>query len=147
MRKGFTLVELLIVIAILGILSTLGVGNFQTSRIKARDISRKADLQAIAKSLEAYANDHRSYPISTNNKITCDVATICDWGTPFKDLKGTIYIAKLPDSTQNYIFESDGTEYTLYARLENPNDPSIDNSITKTCGTPRCNYKIMSSNQ
>jgi general secretion pathway protein G len=148
---GFTLIELLIVIAILGILSTMGVGNFTTSRIKARDLARKSDLATIAKSLEAYVNDHRGYPLSdTNGKIVCLAdGTICNWGSPFVDDQGTIYVAKLPDTSNgNYSYKSDGKTYTLYARLDNVNDPAIQ-TITPavSCGALSCNYKISSTNQ
>ncbi len=137
--QGFTLVELLIVIAILAILSTLGVTNFQSARIKARDLARKSDLQTIAKSLEAYVNDHRSYPLTGS----------LPWGTAFTDPANTatIYVPKLPDNSDNtYYYESDGQKFTLYTNLENINDPSIL-SPTVTCGTNQCNYKLMSTNQ
>lgn len=148
MRKGFTLVELLVVIAILAILSTLGVANFRTARIKARDLSRKSDLQAVAKSLEAYVNDHRAYPTSTSaGEIGCNPA--CPWGSPMTDGQST-YMPALPDdavSNLSYRYSSSGASYTLYAHLENPDDPNIDDSIAGIeCGTLDCNYKITSSN-
>lgn len=140
--RGFTLIELLIVIAILAILSTLGISNFQSARIKARDAARKSDLQTIAKSLEAWVNDHRTYPSS---------ATLV-WDSPLTD--GTsIYAAKLPDDPGGYTYvytqTGSGTGYYLYAYLENDNDPMIDESITTICSTSNieCNYKISSSNQ
>lgn len=150
-KKGFTLIELLVVMAILGILSVIGLSNFQSARIKARDAKRKSDLQTIAKSLEAYANDYQDYPADNSGKISCTTPATCDWDGPFKDSKGTIYAAKLPKDdlspTQVYYYDANGTvSYSLYARLENANDPAIDSSITKLCGTPTCNYKINSSN-
>jgi len=150
-KSGFTLVELLIVIAILAILSALGVSNFQSARIKARDVSRKSDLQTIAKSLETYVNDHRAYPRSdSNGKIICKTSSvICNWGTEFSDDTGTIYTATLPEDSSgfSYWYSSTGSSYTLYAHIENDNDNSIDNAITQVCGgTILCNYKITSSN-
>lgn len=148
---GFTLVELLIVIAILAILSSLGISNFQSARIKARDVGRKSDLQTIAKSLETYVNDHRSYPLSdSNGKIICRPPnTICDWGDSFADDQGTIYSAILPSDSSgfSYWYSSTGTSYSLYAHLENENDTAINQTITQLCGGQvNCNYKITSSN-
>lgn len=153
LKKGFTLVELLIVIAILAILSAVGVANFQSARIKARDVGRKSDLQTIAKSLEAYVNDHGSYPLSNSDgEIICKTSAPveCVWGEPFTDDNGTVYTATLPSDTSglSYYYSSQtGTSYTLYASLENTNDPSIV-TITPTvpCGDQDCNYKITSSN-
>jgi prepilin-type N-terminal cleavage/methylation domain-containing protein len=157
-KYGFTLIELLIVIAILAILSTLGIGNFTSSRIKARDLSRKSDLQTIAKSLEAYANDHRTYPTSDSNfKIKCKTdGSICDWGTPFADganasTTTTVYATKLPSDPTGYTYHyvsQNGSNYTIYAFLENTNDPSVNQTgyTGITCGSKTCNYKITSSN-
>lgn len=147
MRKGFTLIELLISMAILGILATIGFGNFKSARLKAADAKKKSDLTTIAKSLEAYVNDHRSYPTSSNGKIVCvSPNTICDWGDPFTD-GTTTYAAKLPEGSTAYVYQSNGTSYTLYTRLENEQDPAIISiEPAVTCAGADCNYKITSSN-
>lgn len=150
--SGFTLIELLIVIAILAILSTLGIGNFISSRIKAQDLARKSDLQTIAKSLEAYVNDHRTYPLSdSSGKIVCKTGNVtCAWGDSFTDDKGTVYAVTLPKepSGRSYWYVSNGSSYTLYTYLENVNDPGrIETGITIDCKPGiKCNYKISSSN-
>ncbi len=158
MRKsGFTLIELLVVIAIIAILSTLGINNFMTSRIKGLDAARKSDLATIAKSLEAYANDHRLYPISDgSNKIKCkDDGSTCNWGASFTDTTGTIYTAKLPSDPAGHTYayiSTDGKSYTLYAHLDNTQDPSIISpplSPSIQCGsaTSLCNYQLKSTNK
>lgn len=66
-HKAFTLVELLIVIAIIGVLAAISVLGYRVIRAKAQDARRKADLRLIAHALEAYALDHGDkYPISNN---------------------------------------------------------------------------------
>jgi len=162
-QKGFTLVELIIVMVIIGILATLGVGNFRTTRDKARDARRKSDLETISKSLEAYFNDHRSYPlVDSNGKIVCRVVgeteTICNWGGEFSDESGTVYSAKLPSDPagHDYLYEpaADRLSFDVYARLDNPNDPDIaedetgaPGEFTVNCGTLPCNYVVSSTNK
>jgi prepilin-type N-terminal cleavage/methylation domain-containing protein len=54
MKKGFTLLELLVVIGIMAILIALGTTSYSTAQKKARDAKRKGDLKAIQNGLEQY---------------------------------------------------------------------------------------------
>ena len=53
-RRAFTIVELLIVIALMGILLTLSVVNLRSTQVSARDTERKTDIDNIAMQLEIY---------------------------------------------------------------------------------------------
>ena len=53
-RRGFTVVELIITVTIMGILLTLAVVNLNSTQVGARDTERKEDIAAIATNLEAY---------------------------------------------------------------------------------------------
>jgi len=53
-RRGFTIVELIITITIMGILLTLAVVNVNSTQMNARDDERKADIEAIASNLESF---------------------------------------------------------------------------------------------
>lgn len=55
-RRGFTIIELIIVLAIMGILLVLGVVNLRGSQATARDGERKADVEAIALANESFYN-------------------------------------------------------------------------------------------
>ena len=63
MKKGFTLMELLIVIALIGILVTMGVASYSTAQIKSRDSRRKVDMKVYQNALEQfYADQNSTYP-------------------------------------------------------------------------------------
>lgn len=142
MSKAFTLIELLIVIAIIGILSAIILPNYMASREKARDTTRKNDLVQIQKALELYRMDQAdsSFPES----ITFgDV-----WETG-----NTVYMKFVPedplhaqDDDRNYAYvrsvggDSNSLTYTLCARLENTAEAdsdkiSICNEVAECSGT------------
>jgi prepilin-type N-terminal cleavage/methylation domain-containing protein len=61
-ETGFTLIEILLVVAIIAIMTALVMANLNDARKKARDTARKADLGNIAKALESYKILNGDYP-------------------------------------------------------------------------------------
>lgn len=61
-KEGFTLVELLIVIAIIGILSSVVFASMNVARQKARDARRVSDIKQIQLALEMYQDANGQYP-------------------------------------------------------------------------------------
>lgn len=61
-QKGFTIIELLIVIAIIAILALLVLNNFQGAQAKARDQQRTTDINNIHSKLEELYNEKNYYP-------------------------------------------------------------------------------------
>lgn len=65
-QKGFTIVELLIVIVIIGILAGLVVTQFIGANQSARDSERKTDINSVASQLEVYFAKSGGYPTLAN---------------------------------------------------------------------------------
>ena len=64
--RGFTLVELLVVISIISFLSSVVLANLNTARAKARDAQRISDMHQLQNALELYKNTYGSYPNCIN---------------------------------------------------------------------------------
>jgi len=64
-NRGFTIVELLIVIVVIGILAALVIVTYNGIQQKARDTERKTDIKALQGHLEAYWADNAKYPTLT----------------------------------------------------------------------------------
>lgn len=62
MKKGFTLIELMVVIAIIGILSGVIIASLGSSRARARDGKRVSDIGQIQLALELYRESNGRYP-------------------------------------------------------------------------------------
>ena len=174
-KKGFTLVELLVVMAILGILVTLVGGNFRSAQIRGRDAQRKSDLKQIANALELFFNDYGYYPPADGQGriMACPFeegvgGASCNWGVEgevkFEDKypgtysTRTVYLTKIPDdpvSKYNYYYRQPGGDikkFQLFAKLENTEDQDCmggdcaNPPVTYTCGTVSCNFSITSNN-
>lgn len=105
-KKGFTLLEVLIVIAIIGILVSIGLASYSTAQSKSRDAKRRGDLKAMQNAWEQYyaASANASYPTS------CSFATLSTYlpaGLPTDPQDGDPYCSDLKLSDTTYCFCAD----------------------------------------
>lgn len=62
-RSGFTLVELVIVIAVIAILAAITVASYTGIQARSRDAKRRTDIANIIKGMELYYHDNGQYPV------------------------------------------------------------------------------------
>ncbi len=139
MRKegGFTLLELLIVIVIIGILALLIIPNITSAPKKARDTQRKTDLRAIQKGMEEYFVSNNIYP-NLISDLTGGNPPILK--TAPTDPKNTgVYVYTYTPAGTN-------TTYTLKACLENGGDNGTGVSADASCtGTSKA-FTLINNN-
>lgn len=114
-RKGFTLIELMIVIAIIAILAAILVPNFIRARAQGQLTSCKSNLKNIGTALEMYATDNLGrYPREgVEEKLTSDV------GGQQAYLKDIPRCPSAGKSTYAYIATQNPDVYTLYCSGSN----------------------------
>lgn len=144
-KNGFTLIEILVVIAIIGMILALAMPNFFAARQRARDAARKSDLKQIQKALELYKSDQNPvgyptvYPLACVGN--CQINIGC--GTKWDNGGTNTYMSKIPcdplGPTPYYYNPSSTTTYALVACLENASDADKDSTnnvaVCTTSGT------------
>jgi len=112
-ERGFTLVELIIVIAIIGLLAGMGLVSMQGARERARDATRMADVAQTRVALAIYFDDYGAFPppVSGSN-VGPDVSSTMDDGTIFSEIDNPLYpkymSKKMIDPTND---DADGLVY------------------------------------
>jgi prepilin-type N-terminal cleavage/methylation domain-containing protein len=135
-QKGFTLIETLVVISIIGILATIIITSLLGARDKARDTKRKAELSQIGRFLvvscydpDAGDGDYDLIPIAEELLI--------------KNPQYSQYLKMIPrdpksgsdaQSGYRYIVGEGGTKCAVYANLENEKEPI---TLNITLPTPK----------
>jgi prepilin-type N-terminal cleavage/methylation domain-containing protein len=66
-RKAYTLIEMLMVVAIIGVLASSILVGLSGTRAKARDSRRITDLKSVQTALELYYGKYNSYPSNIGN--------------------------------------------------------------------------------
>ncbi|MBI2054573.1 MAG: prepilin-type N-terminal cleavage/methylation domain-containing protein [Candidatus Sungbacteria bacterium] len=118
---GFTLVELLIVVAIIAMLTATVSVFYSGTRAKSRDARREQDIKTLVSALSLYVASSPRYPVYTGYITGADSLSV--------DLKnsGSVEVAPTdPTNSGNYryhYYSADGTDYTITYYLETDSIP------------------------
>lgn len=151
-NKGFTIVELLIVIVVIGILALLVITTYSGIQAKARNAKRTSDIKSLQTHLEAFFSQNGYYPSRANmndesaggfldtNMKSLDRNALSDPSNP----NGKTLVATPSASAKAYAYaptQSDGTtpcesdattcaKYTLTATYEGTVNGSTTDAVT-----------------
>ena len=149
-KNGFTLIEILIVVAIIAMLLAVFLPNFNLIRIRSRDQSRKAGVKAYVEALELYKLNQNppSYPptIPENGGIWEVGTTTYMNKTPVDPL----YSVKPTEYFYRYgLNGTDSLRYYIGVCLEDETDPEGEDDspdttifVESTCPSGKWYYKI-----
>lgn len=103
-NKGFSLVELLIVILVLAVITGIAIPAYWLVTARARETSTESEMANIAKALELHNSDNTVYPLTAEYP---------------EALEDNEYMSTVPLNDawdNNYSYDSDGPNYTLRSR-------------------------------
>ena len=125
-RSGFTLIEIMIVVVIIGILGAIIVPTFMSRPDQARVTAAQTDLRSIAAALDLYRLDNFQYP-STEQGLEALVTRPNGFPEP-KNYNPDGYIKALPSDPWGspYVYERTGAGFNLYSLGADGNEGGED---------------------
>jgi general secretion pathway protein G len=136
-KKGFTLIELMVVIAIIGMLFAIIITSAAVIKRNSRDAQRQSDLRSIQSALEQYNADQTYYPSSWNLATPIPTSLTSNTGNPNQSPSPNptprVYLNRVPADPNSGV----GNNY-LYSPLPSTN-PACDNATNGNC-TSYCLY-------
>jgi len=134
-QHGFTIVELLIVIVVIGILAAITIVSFNGVSARATFAKEKSEMATINKAIRLYYSENGTYPSTGGTNTWSGFGQ----GQNFVPGLTPTYISKTPQLAPNsnidnsYLYTSNGTDYKLIRYSDNVNGlPSVqmNNSLT-----------------
>lgn len=117
-RSGFTIIELLVIIVIIGLLAAVGIVSLANAQRKSRDAKRLADLRELQKTVIAVYENTGKVPLTTSGTN----ATWSEFGATITDYITNVPIDPDNDDPNGYVYtygaNDAGSEYFVAAQLE-----------------------------
>ncbi|MFH1956704.1 MAG: prepilin-type N-terminal cleavage/methylation domain-containing protein [Patescibacteria group bacterium] len=121
-NKGFTIIELMVVVAIIGILAALITISFSDAKAKSRDSRRMEDLKSISNALNLYYSQNHRFPDTGGSDVELDGTVVNDSVSPElvanNSMPAPIRDPLSPGTDYVYNSPSGGLDYTITFCLE-----------------------------
>ena len=112
--RGFTLIELMVVVAIIGLLSSVVLASLNTARSKGNDAARMQNVKALGTAMELYYSDNNSYPKNGTVNTATTIGSLSTYLAP-KDI--SVIPQNLINDNDQYTWGS-ANSYAFYIYTE-----------------------------
>ncbi|HEY8992460.1 MAG TPA: prepilin-type N-terminal cleavage/methylation domain-containing protein [Candidatus Microsaccharimonas sp.] len=102
-RKGFTIIELLVSIVVIGILVTIMIVSYGGIQQRSRDSDRGSDITQLKIAIEKYHADKSMYPDVCGDNVGCNASSLATALSP--------YLATIPHDPRNTANSSTDYQY------------------------------------
>ena len=117
-QKGFTLIELIVVVTIIGILAGIAIANVKWAQQKAREAALRHDLFEMRKAIDDYYADKQKYPES------------------LEALKTAHYLRNIPKDPVSDVVDWKEEAATVDPTGSDPNAAPVDPTSPQDSGPP-----------
>lgn len=133
-QKGFTIVELLIVIVVIAILAAISIVAFTGIQQRGRDTSRASDVSNIVKALTAYTADGNNWPASgTAAGTALEGYTTANLSEDVTDKLGTAAASSSDTSTDVYGYTACGTTGATISYIKEQDGNTVNVNAGSGC--------------
>jgi len=126
-QKGFTLIELIVVVTIIGILAGVAISNVKWAQQKAREAALRHDLFEMRKAIDDYYADKQKYPQN------------------LEELKTAHYLRNIPKDPITMQADWEEVAATIDPTGEDPNALPVDPTAADTEGGPPGIFDVRST--
>lgn len=146
-HRGFTLIEVLIVVAIISILASVVLIGLGPTRRLGRDARRISDLRQVQNGLELYFNRCGYYPGTAQASAPCGAySAIASWADLTAAISGSGFgsIPNDPTGGTNYLYgaSANGVGYVLGAKLEDAGSSALTQDIDGIVNGVNCDDPV-----
>lgn len=133
-RRAFTLIELLIVVAIIGILAAIAVPNFLNAQTRAKVSRALADMRNLKVAIDSYRIDTNMYPTARANPRTGETGQIALRRRFYVLTTPISYMSSIPsDPFWSQLSEKDPAFFDTYDYFDDYCCVNYDNSESGSC--------------
>ena len=127
-RTGYTIIELMITLGLIGILATLAIPSFLRLQLRAKTAEGRTNIAAIREAEETYYSEFNFYVGALPPMPVAIGAQKTSWGLPVTDPHGFNTLGFTPEGAMyfQYAVTTDSTSYTIAARSDVDGDGTFN---------------------